>query len=175
MNRFIILLCSCTIVLLPGALGFTSTPRVPSATSSRTASRQTIPSRNQKNNHDDSSTTTRLYNMYDDWASDLLSTSQSEYTYDELILPLDEECIEQCLEELMNSEYGKTMFGRHDMVGRTYDWAERSLLVIHFILSSVDNCSIIFYMLYPASSRHRWVLLVKLNLIRWMVLRLFCR
>ena len=62
-----------------------------------------------------STSTTRLYNIYDDWANDLLSSSQSEYTYDELILPLDEESIEQCLEELMDSEYGKTMFGRHDV------------------------------------------------------------
>mmetsp|Transcript_13341 Transcript_13341/g.28627 ORF Transcript_13341/g.28627 Transcript_13341/m.28627 type:complete len:249 (+) Transcript_13341:187-933(+) len=58
---------------------------------------------------------TQLYNFYDDWSNDLLSSSQSDYTYDELILFLDEECIEQCLEELMDSEYGKTMFGRHDM------------------------------------------------------------
>jgi len=35
--------------------------------------------------------------------------------YEDLILPLDEECIEQCLEEFMDSDYGKTMFGRHDM------------------------------------------------------------
>lgn len=58
---------------------------------------------------------TRLYNFYDDWSNDLLSSSQSDYTYDELILFLDEDCIEQCLEELMDSEYGKTMFGKHDM------------------------------------------------------------
>ena len=60
-------------------------------------------------------TTTQLYNLYDDWSNDLLSSSQSEYTYDELILPLDVECIEQCLEEFMDSDYGKTMFGKHDM------------------------------------------------------------
>lgn len=28
---------------------------------------------------------------------------------------LDEDSIEDCLEELMDSEYGKTMFGRHDV------------------------------------------------------------
>ena len=57
-------------------------------------------------------TTTKLNaNIYDAWAEDLLSSSNSEYTYDELILPLDEESIEQCLEELMSSDYGKTMFG----------------------------------------------------------------
>eukprot|EP00579_Thalassiosira_antarctica_P021023 CAMPEP_0201965208 /NCGR_PEP_ID=MMETSP0904-20121228/10575_1 /ASSEMBLY_ACC=CAM_ASM_000553 /TAXON_ID=420261 /ORGANISM="Thalassiosira antarctica, Strain CCMP982" /LENGTH=244 /DNA_ID=CAMNT_0048512221 /DNA_START=1 /DNA_END=735 /DNA_ORIENTATION=+ len=59
--------------------------------------------------------TTRLYNFYDDWSLDRLSSSQSEYTYDDLNLMLDEEFIEQCLEELMDSDYGKTMFGRHDM------------------------------------------------------------
>ena len=60
-------------------------------------------------------TTTQLYNLYDDWSNDLLSSSQSEYTYDELILPLEEECIEQCLEEFMDSDYGKSMFGKHDL------------------------------------------------------------
>ena len=62
----------------------------------------------------DKSTTT-LYNLYDDWSLDLLSSSQSQYTYDDLIMPLDEENIEHCLEELMDSEYGETMFGRHDL------------------------------------------------------------
>jgi hypothetical protein len=55
-------------------------------------------------------------NIYDDWAQDLLSTTQSPYTYDELQLAYcDEEAIEQCLEEFMESDYGKTMFGRHDL------------------------------------------------------------
>jgi hypothetical protein len=54
--------------------------------------------------------------MYDDWRADLLSSSQSEYTYDDLILPtLDEDTVMQCLEEFVDSEYGKTMFGKHDM------------------------------------------------------------
>ena len=61
------------------------------------------------------STTTRLWNFYDDWRYDLLSTTQSAYTYDDLILPLDEDSIELCLEEFMDSDYGKTMFGRHDL------------------------------------------------------------
>ncbi|KAL7428970.1 hypothetical protein ACHAXM_003208 [Skeletonema potamos] len=62
------------------------------------------------------STSTKLHNIYDDWSTDLLSTASSPYTYDDLILPFcDEEAVEQCLEELMDSEYGKTMFGRHDM------------------------------------------------------------
>ena len=59
---------------------------------------------------------TKLNNLYDDWSTDLLSTASSPYTYDDLILPFcDEESVEQCLEELMDSDYGQTMFGRHDM------------------------------------------------------------
>ena len=65
---------------------------------------------------------TRLHNnLYDDWSSDLLSSSQSEYTYDDLVLLTTEgnmdyeESIAQCLEEFMDSEFGKTMFGRHDV------------------------------------------------------------
>ena len=62
-------------------------------------------------------TTTKLNaNIYDAWANDELSSSNSEYTYDELILPLDEESIEQCLEELMESDYGKTMFGKYESI-----------------------------------------------------------
>ncbi|KAL3817689.1 hypothetical protein ACHAXA_002838 [Cyclostephanos tholiformis] len=60
--------------------------------------------------------TTRLNNIYDDWRADLLSSSQSEYTYDDLILPtLDEGAIIRCLEEFEDSDHGKTMFGRHDL------------------------------------------------------------
>ena len=76
------------------------------ATTTITQARETTSSTN---------TSTQLYNLYDDWSNDLLSSSQSEYTYDELVLPLDVECIEQCLEEFIDSEYGKTMFGKHDM------------------------------------------------------------
>lgn len=55
-------------------------------------------------------------NIYDDWSQDLLSTTQSPFTYEELQLEYcDEEAVEQCLEELMDSDYGKTMFGRHDL------------------------------------------------------------
>ena len=61
-------------------------------------------------------TTTLNAKIYDAWAEDLLSSSNSEYTYDELILPLDEESIEQCLEELMESDYGKTMFGKYESI-----------------------------------------------------------
>ena len=64
------------------------------------------------------STTQLQNNLYDDWSSDLLSSSQSEYTYDDLqLLATDdmEESVVMCLEELMDSEFGKTMFGRHDI------------------------------------------------------------
>jgi hypothetical protein len=55
-------------------------------------------------------------NLYDEWSQDLLSTAQSTYTFGELQLAYcDEEAIEQCLEEFMDSDYGKTMFGRHDL------------------------------------------------------------
>jgi hypothetical protein len=55
-------------------------------------------------------------NLYDEWSQDLLSTAQSTYTFEELQLAYcDEEAIEQCLEEFMDSDYGKTMFGRHDL------------------------------------------------------------
>ena len=55
-------------------------------------------------------------NIYDDWAQDLLSTTQSSFTYEELQMAYcDEEAVEQCLEEFMDSDYGKTMFGRHDL------------------------------------------------------------
>ncbi|KAL7537970.1 hypothetical protein ACHAWF_005956 [Thalassiosira exigua] len=40
--------------------------------------------------------------------------------YGGLAVPLDEESVEVCLEELADSEYGKTMFGRHDVPRR---WA----------------------------------------------------
>mmetsp|Transcript_28764 Transcript_28764/g.68520 ORF Transcript_28764/g.68520 Transcript_28764/m.68520 type:complete len:218 (-) Transcript_28764:60-713(-) len=55
--------------------------------------------------------TQSLFNYYDDWATD----SNSRSVYDELTLPLDEESIAQCLDELVMSEYGKQMFGVHDM------------------------------------------------------------
>ncbi len=82
--------------------------------------------RRQKHHHDRTMTPTTTTssqlqnNLYDDWSSDLLSSSQSEYSYDDLrLVPTDdmdiEESIVLCLEELMDSEYGKTMFGRHDV------------------------------------------------------------
>ncbi|KAL7533358.1 hypothetical protein ACHAXR_005181 [Thalassiosira sp. AJA248-18] len=106
---------------VPAALGFSTTTSSPYYSPAR--SRPLLPTARRPYSSSlkppvavaATTTSTRLYNMYDDWAGDLLSSSQSEYTYDDLIIPLDEESIEQCLEELMDSEYGKTMFGRHDV------------------------------------------------------------
>ena len=50
----------------------------------------------------------------DDWKADLLSSCQSRCTYDDLLLPLNEDIIVQCLDEFIDSDYGKTMFGKHD-------------------------------------------------------------
>ena len=109
---------------IPSALGFATTA-VPS--SSRRFSAHRVVARHRRPGHTPdaattarrrrrpASTNTRLYNLYDDWAGDLISSSQSEFTYDDLIMPLDEGSIEQCLEELMDSAYGETMFGRHDV------------------------------------------------------------
>jgi len=109
---------------IPSALGFATTA-VPS--SSRRFSAHRVVARHSRPGHTPdaattarrrrrpASTNTRLYNLYDDWAGDLISSSQSEFTYDDLIMPLDEGSIEQCLEELMDSAYGETMFGRHDV------------------------------------------------------------
>ena len=69
----------------------------------------------QSSSSSSTSTTALKANIYDDWSLDLLSTSQSPYTYDDLIVPCEEETIEECLEEFMESDYGKTMFGRHDV------------------------------------------------------------
>jgi len=49
--------------------------------------------------------TTRLHNVYDDWRSDAVAP----------VMPLDEDNVIQCLEDFINSDYGKTMFGRHDL------------------------------------------------------------
>eukprot|EP00956_Cyclotella_meneghiniana_P014850 scaffold22409_cov74-Cyclotella_meneghiniana.AAC.1 len=55
-------------------------------------------------------------NIYDAWSQDILSTTQSDYTYDDLQMAVcDEEAIAIVLEEFMESEYGKQMFGRHDL------------------------------------------------------------
>lgn len=107
-----IVLPSLCAMMIPSALGFATPPRshrniVFDRPMTMTANGRRAPS--------PSSSTTRLYNIYDDWSRDLLSSSQSEHTYDELVLPLEEESIERCLEEFAESEYGGTMFGRHDL------------------------------------------------------------
>ena len=55
--------------------------------------------------HSTPSTSSRLYNSYDDWRENGITDQ----------LPLDEETVQMCLEELVESEYGKTMFGVHDL------------------------------------------------------------
>lgn len=46
----------------------------------------------------------QLYNIYDDWRSDAVVDT----------MYLDEENIEQCLEEFIDSDYGQQMFGCHE-------------------------------------------------------------
>ena len=76
-------------------------------------------------------TTTKLNaNIYDAWNEDLLSSANSEYTYDELILPLDEESIEQCLDELMESDYGKTKKTYKFIITRV--WQSFNLTILNF-------------------------------------------
>jgi len=45
-----------------------------------------------------------LFNVYDDWRSDAVVD----------VMHLDEDNIEMCLQELIDSEYGKQMFGKHE-------------------------------------------------------------
>lgn len=47
---------------------------------------------------------TQLKNTYDDWRSDGIVD----------VIPLDEESVQMCLDELIDSDYGKQMFGIHD-------------------------------------------------------------
>ena len=49
-----------------------------------------------------------LRNIYDDWRSDA--------TVDQL--PLDEDTVQNCLDEFIYSDFGKTMFGIHDAPGK---------------------------------------------------------
>ncbi|KAG7349882.1 hypothetical protein IV203_012479 [Nitzschia inconspicua] len=48
---------------------------------------------------------TQLFNIYDDWRTDTIVVDT---------LPLDEETVQDCLEEFVESDYGTQMFGRHD-------------------------------------------------------------
>lgn len=50
------------------------------------------------------SSSTSLMNTYDDWKSDGIVDQ----------IPLDEESVRMCLDELVSSNYGMTMFGVHD-------------------------------------------------------------
>ncbi|KAL3909349.1 MAG: hypothetical protein SGILL_008120 [Bacillariaceae sp.] len=51
-----------------------------------------------------SCSSTALFNLYDDWRSDAVVDQ----------LPLDEETVEMCLEEFVDSNYGEEMFGCHE-------------------------------------------------------------
>lgn len=53
-------------------------------------------------------TTSALYgNTYDEWKSDMAVDT----------MPLEEEFVNMCLEELIYSDYGEQMFGVHDRAG----------------------------------------------------------
>ena len=47
-------------------------------------------------------------NVYDDWRADGIVDQ----------LPLDEEAVQMCLDELVYSDYGMTMFGVQDVPGK---------------------------------------------------------
>jgi hypothetical protein len=48
---------------------------------------------------------TKLYNIYDDWRNDAVVVDH---------IPLDEDTVQTCLEEFIESDYGTEMFGCHD-------------------------------------------------------------
>jgi hypothetical protein len=52
--------------------------------------------------------TNLYYNIYDEWRSDTVIVDT---------LPLDEETVQMCLDELIYSDFGHTMFGIHDAPG----------------------------------------------------------
>ena len=54
-----------------------------------------------------SRSTSVLKNTYDDWRSDGIVDK----------MPLDEEMVQMCLDELVYSDYGAQMFGVHDAPG----------------------------------------------------------
>ena len=60
-------------------------------------------------NHNGNSNRSTLYgNIYDEWKSDMPVDS----------MPLDEELVNLCLEEIIYSDFGKQMFGVHDRAGK---------------------------------------------------------
>ena len=63
----------------------------------------------KKLNYEKSSSTS-LMNTYDDWRSDGIVDQ----------IPLDEESVQMCLDELVSSNYGMTMFGVHDAPGKKH-------------------------------------------------------
>ena len=65
--------------------------------------------RSQHQNHNIPSSSSSLYgNIYDEWRSDLTIVDS---------LPLEEEYIQMCLDEIIYSDYGEQMFGIHDRAG----------------------------------------------------------
>jgi hypothetical protein len=50
-----------------------------------------------------------LFNVHDDWRSDTIVVDT---------LPLDEETVQNCLAEFVESDYGTEMFGRHEKAAR---------------------------------------------------------
>jgi hypothetical protein len=60
--------------------------------------------------HYEMSSSTSLMNTYDDWKSDGIVDQ----------IPLDEESVRMCLDELVSSNYGMTMFGVHDAPGKKH-------------------------------------------------------
>jgi len=48
-------------------------------------------------------------NIYDDWRSDIPVDK----------IPLDEELVRMCLDEMINSNFGQQMFGVHEKTGKT--------------------------------------------------------
>lgn len=58
----------------------------------------------QSSSHTRRTTTHLNSNEYDDWRSDAVAP----------IMPLDQDNVISCLETFIDSDYGKTMFGKHD-------------------------------------------------------------
>ena len=89
--------------------------------------------RSQHQNHNipsstSSSSSSSLYgNIYDEWRSDLTIVDS---------LPLEEEYIQMCLDEIIYSDYGEQMFGIHDRAG-TCTLTLSSFFIIFFLFFSL--------------------------------------
>ena len=67
-----------------------------------------VRSQHQIHNIPSSSSSSLYGNIYDEWRSDLTIVDS---------LPLEEEYIQMCLDEIIYSNYGEQMFGIHDRAG----------------------------------------------------------